>query len=267
MRHLADLYTQQFKTTIAAQFQYRGALVIWLIGHMLEPLIYLVVWSAVARSTGGRVGEYDAGRFASYFIVMMLVNHLTFTWIMYEFEYRVRHGSLSFALLRPVHPIHSDLADNLSFKLLTLPVMLVTAALLSLAFRPAFRIVPWAVFAFVPALALAIVVRFLVEWTLALAAFWITRVSAVNQMYFVAALFLSGQAAPLALLPFPARAAASILPFRWMISFPVELLMGRLSPSAALTGIGAQTLWLVLSLVLLRIVWRAGVRAYSAVGA
>jgi viologen exporter family transport system permease protein len=267
VKNLADLYAQQFKTTIASQFQYRGALVIWLIGHMLEPLVYLVVWSAVARSSGGVVGGYDAGRFASYFIVMMLVNHLTFTWIMYEFDYRVRHGSLSFALLRPVHPIHSDLADNLSFKLLTLPVMLATAALLWVAFKPELRIVPWAVLASVPALALAIAVRFLVEWTLALSAFWITRASAVNQMYFVAALFLSGQAAPLPLLPFPARAAAAVLPFRWTVGFPVELLTGRLNPSAALIGLGAQSLWLVLSLAILKIVWRAGVRAYSAVGA
>ena len=63
-----------------------------------------------------------------------------------------------------------------------------------------------------PALALAFAVRFLIEWTLALAAFWITRVMAVNQIYFVAMLFLSGQAAPLALLPAPVQALASCCP-------------------------------------------------------
>ena len=55
--------------------------------------------------------------------------------------------------------------------------------------------------AFVPAILLAFVVRFFMEWTLALAAFWTTRVSALNQMYFMAALFFSGQIAPLELLP------------------------------------------------------------------
>jgi len=102
---------------------------------------------------------------------------------------------------------------------------------------------------------------------LALSAFWITRVSAVNQGYYIAALFLAGQVAPLALLPSPVRVAASILPFRWMISFPVELLMGRLTPVQALAGLTAQAGWLVLAFVLLRIVWRAGVKIYSAVGA
>jgi ABC-2 type transport system permease protein len=186
---------------------------------------------------------------------------------MFEYKYRIRQGTLSFALLRPVHPIHADIADNISFKLITLPPMLLTAAGLAIVFRPTFHLVPWAVVTFIPALALAFIVRFLVEWTLALAAFWTTRVSAINQMYFVVALFLSGQVAPLSLFPFPIQVAAAILPFRWTIGFPVELLLGRLTPVEALTGLAAQAVWLALSLVLLRIVWRAGVRIYSAVGA
>ncbi len=267
MSALVDVYIQQFKTTIATQLQYRAALVIWLIGHILEPLIYLVVWSTVSRSSGGSAGGFTTAGFAAYFIVLMVVNHVTFSWIMFEYDYRVRHGTLSFALLRPIHPIHADIADNVSFKLITLPMMLLAAVILALAFRPTLHWMPWAMAAFVPALVLAFLVRFLVEWTLALAAFWTTRVSAINQMYFVVTLFLSGQVAPLSLFPFPLQVVASLLPFRWMIAFPVELLLGRLTPVEALTGFAAQGIWLALSLALLRIVWRAGVRIYSAVGA
>jgi ABC-2 type transport system permease protein len=267
VRGLAGLYAQQFRTSFASMLQYRASLVIWLIGHVLEPLIYLVVWSAVSRSSGGSVGGYGAEEFAAYFIVLMLVNHVTYTWIMYEYEYRVRHGSLSFALLRPVHPIHADLADNISSKVVTLPLILAAAVVLALLFRPAFHIVPWAAAAFLPALLLAFIVRFLMEWTLALAAFWTTRVSAVNQTYFVAMLFLSGQMAPLTLLPGPLQAIAAVLPFRWTTSFPVELLLGRIGFTQALIGMAVQLAWLGVWLVLLRLVWRAGVRVYSAVGA
>jgi ABC-2 type transport system permease protein len=264
---LLDIYIQQFKTTLASFLQYRAEIFIWMIGHVLEPLIYLVVWSAVSRSTGGRVGGFSTGDFAAYFIVMMLVNHLTYTWIMYEFEYRIRQGALSFALLRPLHPIHTDIVDNLSSKLITLPMMFLAAALLAFFFKPAFHAVPWAIAVFVPALFLAFLVRFLIEWTLALAAFWTTRVSAVNQGYYVAVLFLSGQVAPLSLLPHPIRVIAAVLPFRWTVGFPVELLLGKLTLVQALMGLAVQAAWLLLSLVLLRTVWRAGVRNYSAVGA
>ncbi len=267
MKALKELYVQQFKTTFIMMLQYRASLVIWMMGHVLEPLVYLIVWSVVSNGAGGSVGDYTAQGFAAYFIVLMLVNHLTYTWIMYEYEYRIREGGLSFALLRPVHPIHSDIADNVSAKLVTLPFMLLIAAGLAAIFKPAATPALWAVAAFVPALLLAFILRFLLEWTLALAAFWTTRTGAINQIYFVLVLFLSGQIAPIALFPYPIRVAATVLPFRWMIGFPVELLLGRLTLGDALTGLMAQAAWLGVSLVLLRIVWRAGVRVYSAVGA
>jgi ABC-2 type transport system permease protein len=266
VKGLAELYVQQFKTTFASMVQYRASLAIWMIGHVLEPLVYLIVWSTVANTGGGSVGDYTTGEFAGYFILLMLVNHVSYTWIMYEFEYRIREGFLSFALLKPVHPIHSDIADNLSSKLITFPFMLLVAAGLALIFHPSISPPLWAIVASIPALLLAFLVRFLLEWTLAQAAFWTTRVSAINQTYFVLMLFLSGQMAPLTLFPSSIQTVAALLPFRWTIGFPVELLLGRLSPVEALMGLGAQAVWLVVSFVLVRIVWRAGVRIYSAVG-
>jgi ABC-2 type transport system permease protein len=213
------------------------------------------------------VGGFTTGDFAAYYIVLMLVDHLTFSWIFYEFEYRVRQGHLSPLLLRPIHPIHKDIAENVTYKLLTLAVMLPAALGLTLAFRPTFQIPPWAAAAFVPALLLGFGLRFAVEWTLALAAFWTTRVAALNELYFVGMLFLSGQVAPLDLFPAPIRALAAALPFRWMVAFPVELLIGRLTPAEAARGIGTQAVWLAIGAALLTLAWRAGVRRYSAVGA
>jgi len=262
---LADLYRAEFRTSLAMMLQYRAALVIWLISQVLDPVIYLIVWSTVAVASGGSVAGYTTGDFAAYFIALMVVNHLTYTWIMWEYEYRVREGTLSAALLRPVHPIHADIAENLSSKVVSTPGILVAAVILGVIFHPTFRFVGLAVVAFVPAVALAFLLRFFVEWTLALAAFWTTRVNALNQMYFVAMLFLSGQVAPLTLFPPAVQILAALLPFRWMISFPLELLLGNLTPEQMLTGFAAQAAWIAVGLVLLRVVWRAGVRVYSAV--
>ena len=267
MKDLVVLYVQQFKTTFASMLQYRASLFIWMIGSVLEPLVYLVVWSTVSISHGDNVGGYTAAQFAAYFIVLMLVNQATYSWIMYEYEYRIREGLLSPALLRPVHPIHADISENISSKLISMPVLIVIAAGLAWLFRPTVTFLPWTILAFIPALVLAFLVRFLVEWTLAQSAFWTTRVSAFNQVYFVLVLFLSGQIAPLSLFPGPVQILADLLPFRWMIGFPVELILGRLTPIQALTGLGAQAIWLIFSLWLVRIVWRAGIRIYSAVGA
>lgn len=247
-------------------FQYRAALVIWTIGQILEPLVYLTVWSVAAISGGGRVGGYTSADFAAYFIVLMLVNQVTYTWIMYEFEYRVREGILSVALLKPVHPIHSDIADNVTSKIITLPMVIAVAIIFMFAFHASIAPSLWSVLLFIPALLLASLTRFVLEWTLAQVAFWTTRVSAINQSYFIALLFLSGQIAPLNLLPYPVQVLSFLLPFRWLVSFPVELLLGRITFMETMIGLGAQMGWLIVSFALLRLVWRAGVKVYTAVG-
>ena len=264
---LMRLYAQQFRTTFASMVQYRASLFIWMISQVLEPLVYLVVWSTVSNSSGGSVGGYTARGFAAYYLTLMLVNQVTYTWIMWEYEYRVRQGFLSFALLKPVHPIHSDISDNLSSKIITLPILVFVAGGLSLIFRPTAELTWWAVLAFIPSLTLAFLVRFLVEWSLAMAAFWTTRVNAINQMYFTLMLFLAGRIAPLSLFPRWLQITADVLPFRWMLGFPVELVLGRLTPTQVLIGLAAQAAWVIISLVIIRVIWRAGVRVYSAVGA
>jgi ABC-2 type transport system permease protein len=267
VKYFINLYREQFKVTFASMFQYRAALFIWMIWQMSEPLVLLIVWSVVAAASGGNVGGYNANGFAAYYVLLMIVNQLTYTWIMYEFEYRVREGALSARLLKPVHPIHSDIADNLSSKLITFPIILVAATGIAFLFHASFSFHPWSFLLAIPAIFFAFLIRFLLEWTLSLAAFWTTRVGAVNQTYFMFVLLFSGQLAPLSLMPAAVQTAGQILPFYWMLGFPVRLLLGQLSITESLVGIGIQAVWAIVAIVLMRLMWRAGIKVYSAVGA
>jgi ABC-2 type transport system permease protein len=265
-RAMTDLYRAYFRMSIALNLQYRMAMLIWLIGMIVEPLMYLVVWRTVAIYNEGSVSGYSAGDFSAYFIATMLVNHVTFSWIMWEYDYRIRTGEFSSTLLKPIHPIHKDIAENLGYKLLTLLVIGPTAALLAWLFPPTFVFNGWAILAFVPVLVMAFFMRFLLEWALAMSAFWTTRIGAINQAYFVLLLFFSGRLAPLDLFPGFVQTIADLLPFRWMISFPVRLLLGQLSPAETLIGFGAQLLWLGIGYALIRSVYRAGIKRYAAFG-
>ncbi len=259
-------YPAFFRKTFAVQLQYRASLLIWLIGSILEPVIYLAVWSTVAASGDGAVGGFTPRQFAAYYIAMMLVDHLTFTWIMWEYDYRIRLGQLSSMLLRPIHPVHEDIADNLTYKILTAVIMIPVTALLFWAFRPEFNTSLWAGLAFIPALGLSFLLRFLTGWALAMLAFWTSRIQAINNTFFVAELFLAGRIAPLTLLPAGLQTLASLLPFRWGLAFPVELILGRLTPGQTLLGFGAQLVWLGLAYLFFRLIWRAGIRRYAAFG-
>jgi ABC-2 type transport system permease protein len=126
----------------------------------------------------------------------------------------------------------------------------------------------WAQFLLgIPAVALAGLLRYVWQYSLALFAFWTTRVEAINEFYFALDSFLAGRIAPLALLPGWMAVAAYFSPFRSMASFPVELLLGRLTPGQIGSGFLFQLLWIGVGLALFRWMWAAGVKQYSAVGA
>ncbi len=266
MKALLAVYRAQLKTSFLMYLQYRASSVLWLLGMVLEPVIYLVVWSTIAGANGGAVDGYTAGDFAAYFLVLLLVNHLTDNWVYYEFQERVRQGLLSPLLLRPIHPIHADIAQNLTYKFMMLVVMLPTAGALGLVFHPTASITPLSLLLFLPSLVLAIAIRFLVEWSLGLTAFWTTQMSAVIQVYYVGLFFLSGQMGPLALFPAPVQVLAQLLPFQWMLAFPVQLLLGQLDQHAIVLGLIAQTIWLCLSLAMMTVLWHRGLRRYSGMG-
>lgn len=266
-RALAAFYPAKFRTEGALQLAYRGAILIWLFAIITQPLISIVVWRTVARSQGGSAGGFTEGQYAAYFIILMVVNQLTFSWHMWEMGWRVQSGQYSGILLRPMHPIHNDIVENLVFKALTLVPLTPVVIVFSIIFEAEYDWKLPNLLALPLAIALAALLLFLLEWTIGLLAFWITKTNALFQLYSSVYFFLAGFIAPLSLLPEPARIAASILPFRWILSFPVEMARGASDGRDILIGFGMQLLWIGILLVTLRLVWRHAVSRYSAVGA
>jgi ABC-2 type transport system permease protein len=181
-------------------------------------------------------------------------------------ETRIRRGDYSPLLLRPVHPFHVDTAGIIGSKVVELFTLIPTMLILALLFRPTLDLVPWAVAAFLPALFLGFALRYVLMYAMSLTAFWTTRVSALFQLFFTIEFFVSGRIAPVAVLPDWAQPVATGLPFVWMFGFPLELVLGRLTPAQSLAGFGHQLVWLGASAGLFSFLWRRAVRHYSAVG-
>src|SRR5262245_44734324 len=159
MRWLS-LYGVLMRISLLDQLQYRASSLIWMTGSVLEPLVFFAVWSRVAEAQGGSVAGLDTRAFAAYYIATFVVNHLTFSWIMHTFQFRLQQGALSFELLRPMHPIHTDVSDNLAYKLLMSAVVAPTVIGMWLAFDPRFSWSPWSLAGSTLALLLAFALRF-----------------------------------------------------------------------------------------------------------
>jgi ABC-2 type transport system permease protein len=265
-RRLTDFYLTTMRTAVQEQFQYRVANYAYMLGMVTEPVIYLVVWSTVAASQGGSVGGFNRGQLAAYYIVWTLVRNMNIVFTPYGWEWRIREGQLSGMLLRPIHPIHHDLAYFAGWKVVVVVLWLPLAAVLSLAFHPTFAVTPAKAAAFLVAIWGAYLIRSMFLWVLGMITFWTTRVGAIYAAYFTMELLLSGRLVPLALMPPWARALADALPYKWTFGFPIETLAARLTDARLLAGLGMQALWTVAGAALVAVVWRFGIRRYAAVG-
>ena len=266
IRGWVGLYTTQMRIAILSQIQYRVSNDFYMIGMVTEPVIYLVVWSTVARQQGGQVGGFTPGAFAAYYIVWTLVRNMNIALTPWAWEERVRGGDLAAMLLHPVHPIHGDLAGLAGWKAVVILLWLPIAAFLSLIFQPTFVIDALDVVVFLIAIWGAYVLRSMFLWLLGLVTFWTTRVAPVFNIFFTAELLLSGRLVPMSLMPEWAQRLADYLPFKWTFSFPIEALIGRLPPDQLLGGLAMQVLWIAIGATLVGLSWRFAVRRFSAVG-
>jgi len=266
IRSLAAFYAATARAAVAIQFQYRAANYFYMLGMVAEPVIYLVVWSSVARSAGGAVNGITAAQFAAYYIVWTLVRNMNIVFGAPFWEWRIREGQLSGQLLRPLHPLHYDVAYFAGWKLVVILLWLPIAAVLSAIFHPALHPRPLEIAVFCVAIWGAYLVRTMFQSCLGMLNFWTTRGGAVFDLYMTLELLLSGRLVPLKLMPGWVQMLANFLPFKWTFGFPIESLVGALSTQSLLLGLGAQALWICGGLVLFRFAWRGAITRFSAVG-
>lgn len=265
MTALLDVYRAQFAASLGEWFAYRWPLLIWFFVRLVEPAIYICVWSSVAANQGGEINGLSPAQIAGYYIALMAVNQLTFVWLMLRFNQRIQSGTLSVFLLRPVGLFHRDLADVLANKLLIVVALVPSVLLMSGVFSPVFETPAWVWLALPPVIMLAFLLRFVLDYCIAMLTFWTTRIDALDGLYFTILFFFSGRIAPLDLLPPLLRSIADWLPVRWILAFPAEVVSGRVSIQGVVQGMLAQGLWIVGLSVLLGLLWKWGLQQYTAV--
>ncbi len=254
------------RTELAVMFQYRVEVALWAIWGLVYPAVAFAMWSA-AMGDAAALGGYAARDFAAYFLLSMIVSHIVAAWDIFEMGYLVRTGAMSPRLLRPILPIWGSLMSNLAFKIVTLALLIPAWLVIGWLFQPALAWSPANAALGAVAVALAAAVNYVLGYTVGLAAFWSTKVDALADLWFGGGLVFGGRMAPLALLPWPLGPLSMLLPFRWTLWFPVEVLRGGLSGQEIAIGLGVQAIWLVVGIIVFRLLWRAAIQRYSAVGA
>lgn len=246
----------------AYMVEYRAELIFWVLASSL-PIILMGVWNQAAA-------EGDFGltplQFTRYFIAVFLVRQFTIVWVIWDFEREVVEGLLSPKLLQPIDPVWHHIAGHIGERIARLPFCFLLMGLFFLLYPQGFWIPSWGqILVTVLAVTCSFCMRFLIQYTFAMLAFWTERASALEEVWFLLHLFLSGLIAPLEVFPPAIRAIALWTPFPYLINFPASLLVGLPvdSPRSFAVIIG----WFVLAWIANRWLWRQGLKQYSGMGA
>jgi ABC-2 type transport system permease protein len=249
----------------AETLAYRAEFVIWMLTTTL-PLVMLGLWTSVASE--GPFAHYQQEDFIAYYLAALIVRNLTGTWVLWQINEDIRQGTLSLRLLRPIHPFVTYAATHLSAvplrALIAVPVaviLLLSSARQTLALDPA-SLAMLAVS--LPGAWCLVFFALVLIGTLGL---FMERSLALFNVYMGVFAVLSGYLVPLDLLPGWAQGVAAWAPFRFMLSLPIEILMGAHDTSTALMLLAVQWGYAALVIGLALAVWQAGIRRYEAYGA
>jgi len=273
LRHGGRVARALLSSQYALMLEYRAETALWALSGIL-PFIMLGIWDqlAVAPVAGGAGGPdaasigLDRVQLSRYFLCAFVARQFSVAWVVYAFEEDALQGRLSPYLLQPLQPLWRYVAAHLAEQLTRLPFVVIIAAVFFLLQPQAFWIpTPARFLASVLAIWLAFTINFLLQSCIAILCFWSERASALERLLFIPYLFLSGLVAPLEVFPPAWRAAAHWTPFPLMVAFPAQLLAG--GPVAIAASFAAMAGWIALLLPITLLLWRAGVRRYSAMGA
>ncbi len=262
MKHSLRVFKSLLLTYYAYMLEYRSELLLWALSGSL-PFILMGVWTQAAQ--GGNFG-LSAVDFARYFLAIYLIRQITVVWVIWEFEREIVDGKLSFRLLQPLDPVWHHVLSHIGERFARFPFIIGSIVLFFCLYPEAFWIPNLStIVQFSIASVAAFALQFLIQYTLAMFAFWTEKASAIQEVWFLVHLFLSGAIAPLEIFPPAVRTLSLWTPFPYVLNFPASILTGL--KVDFWQGLGIMGLWFILFLILNRLLWRRGLQQYSGMGA
>ncbi len=247
---------------------YRAEMLIWVLATTM-PFVMMVLWTTVARTAPvvGQGGEqWGSDTFIAYFLAVFVVRQLVSAWAAWEITFEIRGGTLAMRLLRPLHPVIWYAMSNIAYMpqrvLVTTPVIGVLIA----AYSPhlSHDALIWLVWLL--SIAGAWLIAFFVNVTVGSLTFFVDSSLKVMDVYLAAFFVFSGYMFPLDLFPPWLREITDWLPFRFLVSFPVDLMLGKVAMADAWSLLAKQYAWAAGLATTSLLVWRFGVKRFQSFG-
>ncbi len=101
---------------------------------------------------------------------------------------------------------------------------------------------------------------------LSLIGFWTRETWAPRFVFFILVTFLAGTYFPLDIFPKPIFNILELLPFSYLIFFPLKIYLGNMPNDHLVSGILIMFFWIITVFIALQYIWKKGLMRYTSEG-
>lgn len=263
-------YRRAFMLALQENLEYRGNFLLEGAVNLISFVVQYFLWRSVYETGGGReaLQGYTLAQMITYVILAHAWAQIAGASEVDEgFTRDVRDGGLSRYLLRPMSDLGHRLSTYLGHKSTYAVLRFSPVIAILVLFRSAFHVTPTAAWFYLPiACFMALLLQFAFSYCFAMVAFWWLEVWGLLFLKSLLANFLSGGWFPLDLVPDALMTWLSLLPFQYVVFFPTQIFLGRLTVAQIHHGLLMQVVWIVVLFAAQQVLWRRGLRRYAAAG-
>lgn len=262
------LQVQIFNLGVQSNLIYRWNFLLRVLVSFVPLLGSVFLWNAVFAGQKSFAG-YTFTSMVAYFITLILLDTLT---VPNEDDFQIaediREGRINTLLLKPIEYRLYRFHLYAAARIVHAAFAVVPLAIAMLWLHRYYDGLPWLVnlpFALLATVGAALI-QFFFCFTLAMLAFWILDIGSVTFIIYSVEFLLGGHIFPIDALPLWIQAICYHLPFVYETFFPAAILIGHIPGPDLLTGFLWQWAWIGFFYVLSGILWKLGLRRYTAVG-
>jgi ABC-2 type transport system permease protein len=269
-------YTRIFRVSLIERLAYRGDFFLATILRFLPMVTTILLWGAIYAGVGKKTGESDpslAGYDYREMIAYLLLTHISRAFssmpgLAAGISRDIRDGTLKKYLIQPLDMLGYLLAYRAAHKVAYIATVAIPYAILFALCASFFTHLPdvATLAAYLASLLLAFLIGFHFEACIGAVGFWLLEVSSLLYIINTLNYFISGHMFPIDLLGEPWATVLKALPTQYLAYFPAAVFLGKVQGQELVTGLLGAVGWAIGLMVLSRLLYRVGLRRYSAYG-
>lgn len=266
-------YRRIFRVSLIERLHYRGDFFFSTILRFLPMLTTILLWRAVylgaAADGSSELAGFNYEEMVAYLLLVNISRMFSsMPGLAGGIARDIKDGTLKKYLIQPLDMIGYLLAYRVAHKTAYIVTSFLPYVALFAACWQYFTHLPdgptWLVYLFT--LLLAFVIGFHFEVCIGMIGFWMLEVTSILYVIMTLNYFLSGHMFPLDLLPPTWAAVVKALPTSYLAYFPAAVFLGKVEGPELTQGLLIGVGWAVGLMVLSRVLYRVGLRRYSAFG-